>query len=282
MARYRTKNWAEYNQSLINRGSLTLWISEKTLSSWTPNRDPQHFGRPFLYSEDLIRAALIAKSVFRLTCRALQGFLQSIMQLSNQSLPIPSYSQLCKRSRRLKLPSKLSRKRPQHLVFDSSGLKVYGEGGWHVKKHGTSKRRRWLKIHVGICPEAHEILLAEITSDAAHDSRPFPSMIERAPKGVKHVYGDGAYDTRGCYAALRRKAIDPHIPPRQNAVVHAEDGSLLKRNDAIRIIAALGNDDIARSIWRKLTGYSKRSLVETCFSRLKGLFKQPRSCTTTD
>jgi Transposase DDE domain len=253
-------------------GNNALWISQETLSSWTPEKDPEHFGRPFLYSEDLIKAALITKSVFRLTYRALQGFLTSVMELANQKLPIPSYSQMCKRSRRLKLPSKLPRKRPQHLVFDSSGLKVYGEGEWHVKKHGMNKRRRWLKVHVGICPETHEIILAETTNDATHDSSPFPSMIERAPKGVKHVYGDGAYDTRGCYAALRQKAINSHIPPRQNAILHASDQDFESRNEAICIIAALGGDDLARSIWKKLTGYGRRSLAETCFSRLKGLF----------
>ncbi len=220
----------------------------------------------------MIEAALITKSVFRLTYRSLQGFLESIVELANCKLPIPSYSQICKRCKRLNISSKLSRREPKHLVFDSSGLKIYGEGEWHVKKHGASKRRRWVKIHVGICPETHEIILAEITKDTAHDSKPFPSMIKRAPKRVKHVYGDGAYDTRSCYAALHRRGIDPHIPPRKNATIHANEQALMSRNEAIAIIAALGDDDVARSIWRKLTGYSKRSLVETCFSRLKGLF----------
>jgi len=272
MARYRTKNWAQYNQSLINRGSLTLWISKETLKKWTPERDPKHFGRPYLYSDDLITAALITKGVFRLTYRSLQGFLESVMGLANCSLPIPSYSQICKRSQRLKISSKFSRKRPRHLVFDASGLKVYGEGEWHVKKHGASKRRRWVKIHVGICPDTHEIILAEVTDNSVHDTAPFASMIKRSPKGVKHVYGDGAYDTRNCYAALCKRGIEPHIPPRENAVEHPDEEIFQKRNEAMQIIRALGNDEVARALWRKLTGYSKRSLVETCFSRLKGLF----------
>ncbi|KAF1004602.1 MAG: hypothetical protein E5299_02359 [Burkholderia gladioli] len=33
-----------------------------------------------------------------------------------------------------------------HLVVDSTGLKVYGEGEWKVRQHGYSKWRTWRKV----------------------------------------------------------------------------------------------------------------------------------------
>jgi len=32
--RYRVTNWATYNQALVDRGSLGLWISPEAISSW--------------------------------------------------------------------------------------------------------------------------------------------------------------------------------------------------------------------------------------------------------
>jgi hypothetical protein len=59
----------------------------------------------------------------------------------------PHYSQICWRSSDLGAKIKrLSRKRPTDLVFDSTGLKVYGEGEWKVRQHGKSKRRTRMSI----------------------------------------------------------------------------------------------------------------------------------------
>jgi len=86
------------------------------------------------------------------------------------------------------------------------------------------------------------------------------------------VNGDGAYDT----AAMKR-LIEEHAkllaPPRSGAVVNETDkASEMERNESILQIIGLGNDDEAIKLWKRLTGYHKRSLVETTFSRLKGTF----------
>ena len=44
------------------------------------------------------------------------------------------------------------------------------------------------------------------------------------------------------------------------------------RDEAGRLIRLLGNDEMALGIWKKLTRYGRRSLVETFFSRMKGRF----------
>ena len=47
---------------------------------------------------------------------------------------------------------------------------------------------------------------------------------------------------------------------------------LERRNRALLEIEGLGGDNLAMEIWGKLTGYSKRALVETSFSRMKSLY----------
>ena len=32
--KYRTRNWKEYNRSLVNRGSITFWFSEDAVANW--------------------------------------------------------------------------------------------------------------------------------------------------------------------------------------------------------------------------------------------------------
>ncbi|KAF1010509.1 MAG: hypothetical protein E5299_01650 [Burkholderia gladioli] len=125
------RNWAAYNAGLINRGNVTIWIDEAILARIP---DAIHTrGRPCLYGDALIQALLGVQTVYRLTLRALQGFTQSLRDLAFPSLPVPNYTTLCRRAKTLdvELPIFLDNE-PIHLVIDSTGLKVYGEGEWKV------------------------------------------------------------------------------------------------------------------------------------------------------
>ena len=55
--KYRIHNWRAYERSLINRGDLTLWISEDVIESWNSDLD-QRLGRPKVYSDLAIETAL--------------------------------------------------------------------------------------------------------------------------------------------------------------------------------------------------------------------------------
>ena len=146
---YRIRNWAKYNRSLVQRGSLTIWFSDDVAKSWLqkPSGNSKK-GRLLTYSDQATLAALIIRQVYHLPLRALQGFLISIASLLQLALPIPHYTSICRRSAALGADIKrLSRKQPTDIVIDSSGLKVYGEGEWKVRQHGKSTRRTWRKIH---------------------------------------------------------------------------------------------------------------------------------------
>ncbi len=81
----------------------------------------------------------------------LQGFAQSLRTLAFPTLPVPNYTTLSRRAEKLYVVLPASRTgEPLHLVIDSTGLKLYCEGEWTVRKHGWSKRRTWRKVHLAM------------------------------------------------------------------------------------------------------------------------------------
>lgn len=100
-----------------------------------------------------------------------------------------------------------------------------------------------------------------------------PRLLKKAPGSVRNIIGDGAFDTKSCYRTAYEKGIELLTPPRQGAV-HSDgsDPRIKARDDSLSEIIGLGGDEEARKTWKKLRGYHIRSLVETAFSRFKGIF----------
>lgn len=269
MNNYAKRNWRQYNQKLINQGSITFWLDPECLNSWVQKSKKR--GRPS-FSNSVIQAGWIIKSVYRLSLRALQGFLQSVLNLLQTDLKSPHYTLFCKRAKEasLTLPP-LSNRRPTDLVIDASGLKVLGEGEWKVKIHGSEKRRGWIKLHIAVDPKSQEIIALEITDDKVADSTMLPNLIAQTPKSVNQVFADGAYDKAKCRESLLNRGIRGCIPPRRKGR-QREGEEFKERNTDLKWISLLGGDEEAFRLWKKYVGYHKRSLVETAFSRLKRLF----------
>ena len=111
------------------------------------------------------------KSVMSLPDRALYGFVESVFQLMGVELRVPDHTTISRRLKRLdvELPVKpTSGKR--HVVIDSTGIKVYGEGEWKTRQHGISKRRTWRKLHLAVDEASGEILSNVVTDNSCHDS----------------------------------------------------------------------------------------------------------------
>ena len=274
MSQYKVQNWPEYNESLKKRGSLSLWVSEDAIEKWQSPKDPHFIGAPQQYSDDAILCMMALKLVYHLPYRQLIGFVCSIFAFMKIALRVPHFTTVASRAKLLgKHLKKLSKGCPKDLVLDSSGFKVYGEGEWKVRQHGKQKRRRWKKFHIGICPKTHEIIVAEVTELETADCEIGPKLLRKAPRSVKKAIGDGAYDRWNCYKAAHDKEQKLIVPPREGAVFNEGDEPWLRaRNDAICEIIGLGKDEEAIALWKKLVGYHERSLVETSFSRLKGIF----------
>ena len=269
--RYKINNWSEYNKALIKRGSLTIWVEEEAVNNWLMPPQNKKPGRPEKYSEAAIRMLLILREVYHLPLRAVQGMASSIFCMMGLSLPVPCYTQICRRAQRLTVDlKKLTRKGPLTVVFDSTGLKVYGEGEWKVRSHGAGKRRTWKKMHLGLNPETQEIISYELTDRDGGDAATAERMLRKLDDKITQVIGDGAYDSKALRKIVHELGADLISPPPKNASYKsASKGWQRKRDADIATIQALGGDSTAKMLWKKLVRYHRRSLVETLMYRLK-------------
>ncbi len=268
---YRVKNWSEYEKALVQRGSITIWLSDDFEKNWQYAGEKQR-GSQFEYSAQAITVMLTMKNVFHLPNRATEGFVRSIFAMLKVSLSVPDHSTLSRRGKNLKVV--LPKKASGHLdiVMDSTGLKVYGEGEWKVRTHGKSKRRTWRKLHIGTDPESGEIQAVALTENSVSDAEMVEPLLNQIDQPIDHFAGDGSYDKRKVYDSLNRHAPRAKvlIPPQKNAHIwqhgntHAER---LKRDENLRAVRKLG-----RKVWKENSGYHMRSLAETTMFRFKTIF----------
>lgn len=272
--KYRLTNWPEYNKALIDRGFISLWLNEDTLADWY-YQGVHRRGGVFRYSDQCIEAALAIKAVFRLAFRQTQGLLKSLLSIMNKDIQVPSYSQLCRRQARLNAfsaPPNLSDTAPEpiHLVVDSTGLKVYGEGEWKVRKHGADKHRTWRKLHLAADESTNTIHAVELTTNSVGDAEMVKPLIGAIEWPVAKLSGDGAYDQVKVYDQLTARHIQPIIPPRSNAVMWVDEaGKYLDhpRNESLTQI-----DSVGLAEWKRQIGYHRRSKAESAMFRWKVIF----------
>jgi hypothetical protein len=258
------RNWRQYNKALVQRGSLSFLIDPKYFKQLRPKRCKGP-GRPLAFSDQLILMLLMIKIHFKLPYRMLEGFTKYILN----GIKLPTYSLICKRAIKLRfnLPE-LSSKRPHTILVDSSGIKLLGEGEWKVKVHGKGRPRKWIKLHLAIDAKTQEIVAELTTASSVGDPTAFPALFRQIAQ-AKEVIADGAYDSGAIRCLIKQRGGKALIPPPKNGVCGTID---IDRDQAVLDIQALGGDKIARSIWGKITGYSRRALVETAFSRYKKMF----------
>jgi hypothetical protein len=274
---YRIRNWNQYNMALVQRGSLTLWFAPEVLSVWLCSSATGKPGASPMYSDLAIATVLTLGVVFHLPLRQQQGFAQSLMRLLNLDLPVPDYTTLCRRRQTLRVdvPGSCHLRRAEgvHLVVDSTGLKIYGEGEWKVRIHGKGKRRTWRKLHLGVDEATHEILAAELTLCSVGDGEMLPALLERTEKGgvrIAQVSGDGSYDSWACHEAIAARGASVAIPVRRGSKIRQHAYSAcppLPRDQILRRERTVG-----RAAWKQESGYHRRSIAETAMFRQKQIF----------
>ena len=270
---HKVRNWPAYNNALRAQGAINIWFSEEASQRWFSNEGTGKKGRPPRYSDEAILTALMLRALFKLPLRALEGFLGSVIELMKLQLTAPCYTQICRRSQQLGKPlNQLSSQSVTDLVFDSTGLKVYGEGEWKVRKHGASKRRVWRKLHLAVCPKSHAIIMGSLTTHSVTDAEVCVKMLESSSQSLARIYGDGAYDKLACYKACYERGLVPIIPPQRNAAKsNGKLPSLAARDSNQAQIASLGGLEGGRKRWKRLVGYHQQSLAETAIYRFKQL-----------
>ncbi len=270
--KYRIRNWSDYNRSLVNRGSLTFWIAEELLANWIEPEKTGERGRSPHYSAAAIVAMASVKFVFRQAGRQTCGLLASIFRLLKVDLSVPDHSTLSRRMAGVEVGLPLEPSvGGRHLVIDSTGLKVYGEGEWKVRSHGASKRRTWRKLHLCIDAATGEVVVVAASENSVSDCAMFPEMVRLVEGEIEQISADGSYDRRKVYAALTERLIKrAAIPPRQGAKIWQHGNTRrerLIRDENLRIVRKKG-----RAKWKREANYHQRSLAETGVFRFKTIF----------
>jgi hypothetical protein len=268
-ASYKVANWAKYNESLVKRGDITFWFDEDVLDAWEHDNAQWKVGRPFTYSDLAIESLLMLRELFRLPYRQTEGLGRALVKLMGAEVAIPDYTSLQKRAAKLDVAIKVAEASagPIHVVVDSTGLKVYGEGEWKVRKHGVGKRRTWRKLHLAVNPDTHEIVAQTLTDNSVHDADQVDDLLDQVDTEVEALYGDGAYDQWKVYQSLDTRKVWSIIPPRKNAKIKQHGNTSadpLQRDECIRQIRRDG-----LKAWKKSIGYHRRSLGETAMHRFK-------------
>ena len=268
----RVTNWLEYEAGLRRRGSLTVWITPEALSLWQAPKRMTRGGQQ-RYSDLAIETTLMLGMVFGLRLRQTEGLLTSVLQLMGLDLAVPDHTTLSRRARTWRLSDeqqggRLSGEGPVHVLIDSTGLEIYGAGQWLEEKHGARSRRSWRKLHLALDADSGEIVAHVMTDQDTGDASQVDPLLDQIAVPIGQFTADGAYDGNPTYDAVTSHSVGAMvvIPPRANAVERSDTEPSCQRD---RHIAAITTD--GRMKWQAVTGYGKRSLVETAIGRYKAI-----------
>ena len=268
---YPIRNWSEYNASLKQRGSLTIWVSSEAVEKWTTDELTGERGASQTYTDLAIETMATIQAIYRLAGRQTQGFLQSVFELMELNLTVPDHSTLSRRRRQLEINLAVKNlSNSLHLVVDSTGVKVYGEVEWKVRQHGIGKRRTWRKLHFCTDEATLEIVSVVASTNDVSDAEALPDLLQDVPVKIEQVSADGAYDQRKCYDTLNKHGAKAAIPPRKGAKIWQHANSKAERHvrdENLRRIRQVG-----RKEWKRESNYHRRSLAETQVFRFKTIF----------
>jgi hypothetical protein len=270
--KHRVTNWAMYNESLRQRGDLTVWISEDALGLWTAPRRTTRGGQR-RYSDLAIELCLTLGLVFNQPLRQTQGLMRSMAKLVGVEITVPDFSTLSRRSNGLIMRAKprVNCQAAIHLTVDSTGLKIFGAGEWLEEKHKTKRKRRsWRKLHLGLDLVSGEIVCADLTTDDIGDPTALQGLLDQVDGPVDLFLADGAYDggpTCDLLAERFGSMIEVTIPPPKNATLSPS----ATQNPTVRDCHIAGILAYGRMAWQKTSGYNQRSRIETQMGRWKAV-----------
>ncbi|MCD8500101.1 MAG: IS5 family transposase [Gammaproteobacteria bacterium] len=180
--KYKISNWHNYNEFLLHRGNIEIWLSKEAIDAWyESNRIYDGTGAPKKFSDLAITVCHEIRLVFKLPLRQCQGFINSIFFAKNIELLCPYYSCLSKRLAQLNLsaPGYKKTDKPDEavvaLAIDSTGLKRFGRDEWHQEKHKVAAKRSWCKLHIAVD-------VNQVTADGAYDKTPvYEEVLKKFP-----------------------------------------------------------------------------------------------------
>jgi IS5 family transposase len=182
-------------------------------------------------------------------------------------LEAPDHTTLSRRSQCLDVALNLvPSKKPIHLIVDSTGLSIVGEGEWAAAKHGGRGKRAWKKLHLGV--DQSGVIVAEVLTDGnVDDAKSALNLVNEVECDIASFTADAAYDTIAIYDATASRGAEVVVPPAKSSTRSRRRRS---RSDA-RDRTIMRVKEIGRRRWKKESGYHRQARVENTFFRYKSI-----------
>ena len=261
--KYRVQNWASYDRALVRRGDITIWLSPAAITAWEPDGAGTR-GAQRKYSDLAIESALTLRLLFHLPLRQTEGFLSSLFVLMGLDLRSPDHTTLSRRGQHLDLTLRhVPTRTGLHLIIDSTGLSIVGEGEWAAAKYGGRGTRGWKTLHVGV--DHTGVIVAHALTDATgDDATTGVELIEAVSDDIVSVTADAAYDTVAFYEAAGARGATVVVPPAKTAMVSRRRPRSSARDRTITKVKRIG-----RRRWQQTSRYHQQGRVENAFFRYK-------------
>lgn len=276
-------DWNLYNQQLVNRGRVVKVLIEPSLVKSKPlkNLNRDKFGRPYLFNPALISAAMTVKCALRLGYRQLEGFMKDVCKRLRTKIPNfrTIWWRFCKSGCEVIEPL-TSKNRRAIIAIDSTGLRKVNDGEYRAMKY--DKRREWVKLHAAFNVETGEFVNVAVTNGHVNDSPQFKRLIKPILRSTSMVLADKGYDSVKAFELCRKGKIIANIPVKLNAT-NSSSRSRARRDAIVEQLGfeiRPGSNKLNRHLteedkienqeaWKQRSGYRKRVLIESSFSRYK-------------
>ena len=192
------------------------------------------------YSDLAIETALTLRLIFHLPLRQTEGFLTSIFGMLGLALSAPDHTTLSRRGQHLDLTL---RRAPAgvglHLIVDSTGLSIVGEGEWAAVQHGGRGHRGWKTLHLAV-DRGGVIVAHALTEPTLDDATIGTDLIATVDYAIARVTADAAYETVACYEAAEMRDATVVVPPSKTARVSRRRPRARARDRTITDVRTLG------------------------------------------
>jgi len=176
---------------LVWRGDATVWLSPDAIAAWSPAPNGRRGGQRE-FSNLALETALTLRLIFHLPRRQTEGFLNSLLRLMHVELVARDHTTLSRRSQGLDVTlRRVALEGPIHLVVDSTGLSIVGQGEWAATKHGGKGKRGWKKLHLGV--DGCGVIVAQVLTEGhADDAAQMGELLDAVEGDITRVVAHAA------------------------------------------------------------------------------------------
>lgn len=248
------RNWHQYNEELIRRGTFYLdfdWVKNWRWELREMNKNK--VGSPYQFPKSLIE--LQAVWLEFTDYRGVVGITRKVVELGHMP-EFNCFSTVCRRVNMLSLKFKLPKDKDIYCATDMTGMKMNMSGEYFEKMYGDGKKK-FIKVTLTGNPYTKDIYEIDVAIEGEELSEPDTAMTHMAELdaqgyNILGFWGDGAYDTHEMFDFLDWLNIPSSVKIRKDAVIDPGGGSI-RRSIEVSRFKYLGYET-----WTEKTSYGMR------------------------